>query len=346
MLATLNIVLGLIFVLLLFSLLTSTVMEVIASALSLRGKHLENFLRTMMVEHFENFKRHPLFKQISNATTGKNQKATYQMPSWINRDTFTAIVGDMLDVKDPELLKKRIADLEEGDVKSMLQFLLRRTGGDPEAFVKEMEYWFDEMMERASSWYRDKMKWWLFAVGLTLATIFNVDTIKTYQTISKSTTIQNFLAEAATQFEAQTDTIGGINFDKSIEESLDDLDASLQRFEELKSPLGLGWDESETGEQNLPWWLVKALGLLLTGIAVTFGAPFWFDLLKKILSIRSTVTGGATPAANATGSEAPAESGSAAEPPTSLTAPRGLEDPIGHDPNAPKIAPQGDKNEE
>lgn len=103
MLATLNIVLGLIFVILLFSLLTSTVMEVIAAALSLRSKHLESFLRTMLVEHFDDFMRHPLFKQIANATSRKTRISNYEMPSWINKDTFTAIVGDMLDVKDPAI---------------------------------------------------------------------------------------------------------------------------------------------------------------------------------------------------------------------------------------------------
>jgi hypothetical protein len=31
------------------------------------------------------------------------------------------------------------------------------------------------------------------------------------------------------------------------------------------------------------------LGWLLTAIAVSFGAPFWFDTLNKIMVIRSTV---------------------------------------------------------
>ena len=31
------------------------------------------------------------------------------------------------------------------------------------------------------------------------------------------------------------------------------------------------------------------LGLALTGFAVSQGAPFWFDLLNKIIVIRSTV---------------------------------------------------------
>ena len=33
----------------------------------------------------------------------------------------------------------------------------------------------------------------------------------------------------------------------------------------------------------------KALGLLLTAFAISQGAPFWFDLLNKIIVIRSTV---------------------------------------------------------
>lgn len=35
-----------------------------------------------------------------------------------------------------------------------------------------------------------------------------------------------------------------------------------------------------------PSWL-KLLGLLLTAIAISLGAPFWFDLLNKVISIRS-----------------------------------------------------------
>ncbi len=36
-------------------------------------------------------------------------------------------------------------------------------------------------------------------------------------------------------------------------------------------------------------WVLKALGLLITGLAISQGAPFWFDLLNKFIVIRSTV---------------------------------------------------------
>ena len=34
-------------------------------------------------------------------------------------------------------------------------------------------------------------------------------------------------------------------------------------------------------------WLLKVLGLLATAFAMSFGAPFWFDLLNKLVRMRS-----------------------------------------------------------
>ena len=34
-------------------------------------------------------------------------------------------------------------------------------------------------------------------------------------------------------------------------------------------------------------WIVKIFGLLMTGFAISLGAPFWFDMLNKVISIRS-----------------------------------------------------------
>ena len=49
----------------------------------------------------------------------------------------------------------------------------------------------------------------------------------------------------------------------------------------------MGW-----GAANLPHgvveWILNILGWLLTIGALTFGAPFWFDLLTKMNSLRAT----------------------------------------------------------
>ncbi|MEU7908022.1 hypothetical protein [Actinoplanes sp. NPDC049118] len=35
-------------------------------------------------------------------------------------------------------------------------------------------------------------------------------------------------------------------------------------------------------------WLLKLLGLALTAAAAAIGAPFWFDLLNRLVNLRST----------------------------------------------------------
>ncbi len=39
--------------------------------------------------------------------------------------------------------------------------------------------------------------------------------------------------------------------------------------------------------RGLREWLVKLIGLLLTGAAVSLGVPFWFDVLNKVVNLRS-----------------------------------------------------------
>ena len=48
-------------------------------------------------------------------------------------------------------------------------------------------------------------------------------------------------------------------------------------------------DRPDGPSRDGSWWVLKVFGLLLTGIAVSLGAPFWFDVLNKFMVIRSTV---------------------------------------------------------
>ncbi|MBK8965761.1 MAG: hypothetical protein IPM36_03615 [Lewinellaceae bacterium] len=165
MLATLNIVISLIFVLLLFSLLASTVMEVIAAMLSLRAKHLRYTLENMLGEKVADFVRHPLFRQLSYATNRRARISLYSLPGYVSKDTFTAILQDIMSAKTSNQLEENIAGLDEGDLKRMMQFMFRQADGDPVAFKNQLERWFDEVMDRASDWYKRNLKWWLFGVG-------------------------------------------------------------------------------------------------------------------------------------------------------------------------------------
>jgi len=51
--------------------------------------------------------------------------------------------------------------------------------------------------------------------------------------------------------------------------------------------LPVGWPD-HSGPKGFSWWLLKAMGLLLTAGAASLGAPFWFDVLNRFMSVRST----------------------------------------------------------
>jgi hypothetical protein len=74
---------------------------------------------------------------------------------------------------------------------------------------------------------------------------------------------------------------------------------SLVKIQSLGLPLG--WDSSDDIRQQWPGWHWKHpggwwdqlywhwLGWLLTALAISLGAPFWFDMLNKLIVVRSTV---------------------------------------------------------
>jgi hypothetical protein len=75
---------------------------------------------------------------------------------------------------------------------------------------------------------------------------------------------------------------------------------TLQGYRSQIQKLGvpIGWAKSDPDQpdahnpRSLPtdfWgWVKKFLGLLLTGVAAALGAPFWFDMLNKVMNIRSS----------------------------------------------------------
>jgi hypothetical protein len=50
--------------------------------------------------------------------------------------------------------------------------------------------------------------------------------------------------------------------------------------------LPIGWS-SRNRPAGLGAWLLKILGLAVTAVAATLGAPFWFDVLNRLGSLRN-----------------------------------------------------------
>ena len=70
-------------------------------------------------------------------------------------------------------------------------------------------------------------------------------------------------------------------------------ECSLEKNVRVIQQLGLpiGWDRPDLKPKpyDIFGWIAKFFGCGLTGIAISMGAPFWFDLLRKLFMVRSAV---------------------------------------------------------
>jgi hypothetical protein len=293
MMALLSIVIGIVFVLLLFSLLATTTMEMLAGLLSLRGKHLLEAIQDMIGTSQGEFRRHPFYQQL---TIGSNMKAKGKaLPSYLSAWNFSAILTDILDIRTSDQIGERIASVENKHLRRILEFLHQQTGNDLVAFKKKVEDWFNEVMDRASGAYKRKARTWLFSIGLVIALIFNVDVISIYHNLSVNATLRELIADQATAY---------VNNNPRPSETINpDYSAAKAKMGEIinnnisaiSTPLGLGWEQVGQQQLNAKWWLYHVAGWFTTALAISLGATFWFDLLRKLVGLRNA---GPAPATN------------------------------------------------
>jgi hypothetical protein len=68
---------------------------------------------------------------------------------------------------------------------------------------------------------------------------------------------------------------------------------AVQDRNEFLGMLPIGWSPTThpplSADYSWPW-LIKVAGWLLTALALSLGAPFWFDLLNKLVNMRHGMT--------------------------------------------------------
>lgn len=161
---------------------------------------------------------------------------------------------------------------------------------------KEVSSWFDRAMERSSGVYKRNAKGIAVIIGFLIAVAANADTTYIIDRLSRDTLLRATITQAANQIANQsaTDRLAA----EVTEEGLptDSIDAIRDAVNEsLNSlPLPIGWDPVIVANQraqaaNWRFPIVRRLiGWLITGIAISMGASFWYGLLGKVFDIRNT----------------------------------------------------------
>lgn len=219
-------------------------------------------------------------------------------------NTIVSLMAGLRNVKNPYL-------------RTALETVLRTSKTLEEAEQKLMQ-WFDEGMGRATDTFRQNMAVISFLVGAIIAIFMNVDTINLARTLWEDPALRGLVARTAqradvtalqSQYEqaqanTTSDTEGSVEVVQTAgAEALRTIDTLLQ----LRLPLGwrytnlsgLNPDDQTSAllfndsnnlwnflPGNNPSWfsllLGKIAGLFLTVIAIMQGAPFWFNIIKRL----------------------------------------------------------------
>ena len=181
------------------------------------------------------------------------------------------------------------------------------------------ETWFNESMDRLSGWYKRKVQFLAFIIGLVLAITLNVDSITLIDHLWKEPAVREALVANAIEYTKENPELPNVAIeDNKVTSAVDYF--NLQ-FKDLNLPLGWKYESVslETGQtcQILPFgrdvvwglkdksaadkcnkianapvdsagWFVKMLGIIFSAAAAAQGAPFWFDILKKVVNIRGS----------------------------------------------------------
>lgn len=289
----LDIAIGLVFVYLIVSIMVSSVHEIIASFLNHRGEMLKTGIEEMLSGSktlAQEILGHPLVQSLQKGE---------RLPSYLPASTFSAVFLDTLCSKhdlDHKVSPSVLLDaLPAGNEKRILTVMLDECGDDWTALQARVGQWYEDAMERVSGWYKRNCQLWLFGIALVLSVVCNIDSLNIVQRLWSDNTARSYLAAQAEKLIPQLNpqTLG----DK---DPYKELGNQVAKLEELRSnQLPIGWP------MKTPI-IFAILGWLLTALAASLGAPFWFDMLTKLLKIRGT---GGKPGASAGGTQENASTG-------------------------------------
>jgi hypothetical protein len=165
-----------------------------------------------------------------------------------------------------------------------------RTGGYAvEKLRVNLESWFNDGMDRFTGWYKRWTRQVSFGVAIVLVIFANADTLMLANRLARDGALRAAIATAA---DSATQKIAGNLSKDNVQTARQDL---LAESEKLNLPFG--WIDPKVNGKEDPFaferipktakgWAWKILGLLVSVLAVSLGAPFWFDTLSSFMNVR------------------------------------------------------------
>lgn len=299
----LDVAVGLILTYLLFSLVSTSIREWLASALKTRSTTLEKGMCELLGDGqlVADFYNHPLINSLYRGGEYATAKRSRQLPSYIPSRSFSTALLDMIvrgrdttstlqsgseaRVVTIESVRSQISRIQNPRVQRAVLSAIDSANGDLSVAQLNLEHWFDSTMDRVSGWYKSHSQIYVFCIGLTLVIFADADTFNIAKRLYTDP-VQRQAAVAIAGNMSAKDTAGAAAVSNAT-----------AHLDKLGLPL-VGWQQVVVAD-SLPLQskmvvyglhaLHALMGWLITAFAISLGAPFWFDTLGRIMVVRNTV---------------------------------------------------------
>lgn len=284
----LDVMVGLFLIFLMLSILCSSINELVARFFDLRATTLEEGIKKLLADRAlgdqlpQKIYQHPLIRALAQ---GKEK------PSYIPAKNFALALLDSLEEistttassgsaskKSVDDLRAMIAGLPDSEMKKSLSMLVGHAGESLDEARKNIEGWFNDAMDRVSGLYKRKAHLVILLIAFLVSVGWNADSVFIAQSILQNPTLRSSLAATAEARARESLATPGADPKQVINEV-------VQVSETLKLPIG--WSDTRLPGSFLGY-CSKFFGILVTALALSLGAPFWFDMLNKIVNLRSS----------------------------------------------------------
>lgn len=308
----LDVAIGLSFFYLLLGLICTTVNEMFAAWWNTRAKFLDEGINRLLggdKELKKELYHHPLI--LSMARSDK-----VDCPSYIPAGKFATALLDILSGKDKSMTDvaavKAGADTKTDLLKGAIGALIDRSNGDPDVLHQNVAAWFNDGMDRVTGWYKRNAQYNALILAAIVTLAMNADTIHVADVLWTSPTTRAALVQAAQTraSQARPEAAAALpmveypnphdatastpkNVPTNPEDALTagekQLLGALTGWTPEWEKLGAAWAMSFGAWISAFLAIVwdHLLGWVLTAIAVSLGAPFWFDTLNRFINIRN-----------------------------------------------------------
>ncbi|WP_437996946.1 hypothetical protein WMF26_39410 [Sorangium sp. So ce185] len=198
----------------------------------------------------------------------------------------------------------------ESDLRRALATIVDSTVRDMREANIRLERWFNDAMDRAAGRYKRRAQLIISATALVLCVGFNADSIKLAGALSRDAVVRAHLIAAAQEMAKTAPRAapheGGLDQDEDLMAALAQGGSAHGKLTGLDLKIAWGVQAPEQTSAPRLWSALSAIlgqaivawirgvldrllspGILITAAAASLGAPFWFDLLNKLVNLRT-----------------------------------------------------------